>query len=85
MEKCESLFEIWMVVDSVFQCVNRSIFIWSAQDHEPTDVQDFGEYALFSQATSACQMAEWGMYGFQALFPCSKGKMKFEEPGEQVL
>ena len=69
MEQWESSFDIQMVVDSSFQCIKCSFFIKSAQDHEPARKIDVSEYALFFQATSVFQMAEWGMRGFQASFP----------------
>ena len=40
---------------------------------------------IATQAASVRQMAEWGMQGFQASFPCVKDQMRFEERGERHL
>ncbi len=67
-------------VDSAFGNVNREFLIKSSQ--ELIHIQSYRARSIARDATSMCQLAEWGMQAFQSLMPCIKYRMKFEERGE---
>jgi hypothetical protein len=72
------------VVDSAFCGIGRESIIKSVQDCHNTETPLL-EMAMYQQATSVRQSAEWGMHGFQGSFPRLKTRLLYEERGERAL
>jgi hypothetical protein len=70
-----------VVVDSAFSKDNRPSLVKSHQNIMDRfgNICDHG--SGFRDATSVCQMAEWGMRGLQGSFPRLKDPLLYEERG----
>jgi hypothetical protein len=80
-DKIEEVFEATggkVVIDSAFALGQRGYFIKSAQ-LDPMDTQGL---MTNQDATSVCQLSEWGMRQIQAKFPHLKYDMSYKEQGE---
>ena len=76
-------------IDSAFGSISRNFLCKSCQDQLGSDAPMCRERKLElqkkRQATSARQMAEWGMLTMQASFPRVNDRFVYEERGEQRL
>ena len=77
--------EAQVVVDSAFSKDNRPSLVKSHQNIMDRfgNIRENGN--VFRDATSVCQMAEWGMRGLQGSFPRLKDRLLYEERGERKI
>jgi hypothetical protein len=81
-DKIEEVFEATggkVVIDSASALGQRGYFIKSAQLVDPMDAQ---KLLTNQDATSVCQLSEWGMQQIQAKFPHLKDDMPYVGQGE---
>jgi hypothetical protein len=70
-----------IVVDSAFSSTGRPSLITSYQNLN----NQHHNRALNNEATAVRQMSEWGMRGFQSLFPRQKKQIIYEARGERKI
>ena len=81
MELVYNSFGAKIVVDSAFKIGNAPYLIKSSQ-LDPVDPELI---VLNREATSVCQLSEWGMKMIQASFPRLKDPLLYKEKGERFI
>ena len=91
-DKLELMYDQHGVVctaDSAFASKTNKPFILKSSQQHPVEGADLADYrqqvAIFEEATSMRQSAEWGMRAVQSSFPRLKDRLLYETNGERRI